>query len=268
MKQVSFWAVLILIAVGLQILGRISSPAKPTKKTEPASVSKIEGTELKRLTLLPEAVRRLDIKTTVVREETLEPKQVVGGEVVSTSPDGNSAIVRVELTEIEAGKVRRGEPAYVLPLARDAKASRIKAQPLSGAIADTLSLDSRARRIKALPLRKAAESGLYAVPGTIHYEVSGGDHGLASRQLVFVELALSGEAEKRNVVPYASVLYDAKGNTWVYTNPEPNVFVRQPIRVETVVGNEALLTEGPPVGTAVVTVGGAELYGTEFGVGK
>src|SRR5437764_208474 len=58
MKQVSFWAVLILIAVGLQILGRISSPAKPTKKTEPASVSKIEGTELKRLTLLPEAVRR------------------------------------------------------------------------------------------------------------------------------------------------------------------------------------------------------------------
>ena len=113
MKQVSFWAVLILIAVGLQILGRMSSPAKPTKKTEPASVSKIEGTELKRLTLLPEAVRRLDIKTAVVREETLEPKQVVGGEVVSTSADGNSAILRVELTEIEAGKVRRDEPAYV-----------------------------------------------------------------------------------------------------------------------------------------------------------
>jgi hypothetical protein len=268
MKYISFWLILILIASGLQLLGRNSSLAKQTEKIAPASVSKIDGADRMRLTLLPEAAKRLDIQTALVREESMDPKQLVGGQVVSVSTDLNTAIVRVELTENEVSRVRRDEPAFVLPLARDSKAPRIKALPLSGAVANTLSLDSRARRIKALPLKRPTESGLYAVPGTIHYEVSSADHGLVNRQLVFVELALSGEGEKRKVIPYAAVLYDAKGNTWVYTNPEPLVFIRQPIQIDTIVGDEARLIDGPSVGTAVVTVGGAELYGTEFGVGK
>ena len=268
MKNITFAIVLILIVVGLQFWGRWSPAAKQTKKVEPAAVAKIDGTALARLTLLPAAARRLDIQTALVREETLDPKQLVGGEIVSTSPDGRTAIVRVELTEEELGRVQREEPAFILPLARESQAGRIKAVPLTGAIANTLSLDSRTRRIKALPLKKPTESGLQAVPGTIHFEVSGADHGLVNRQLVFVELALSGAGERRKLVPYAAVLYDAQGKTWVYTNPEPLVFVRQSIQIDTVVGDETRLLAGPPVGTAVVTVGGAELYGTEFGVGK
>src|SRR5688572_2549267 len=30
-------------------------------------------------------------------------------------------------------------------------------------------------------------------------------------------------------VPYAAVIYDIEGNTWVYTNPAPLTFVRAPI---------------------------------------
>jgi hypothetical protein len=33
-------------------------------------------------------------------------------------------------------------------------------------------------------------------------------------------------------------------------------------------GARTLVTEGPPEGAVVVTVGAAELYGIEFGVGK
>jgi len=268
MKHTTFWLVVVAVAVGIPLLGRLAPSARQAKKISPASVSKIEGADLMRLTLLPEAAKRLDIKTALVREETMDPRQQVGGEVVSISPDLKAAIVRVELTENELIRVRRDEPAFVLPLARDSQAPRIKALPLSGAIANTLSLDGKVRRIKALPLKRPTDSGLYAVPGTIHYEVSGADHGLANRQLVFVELALSGDGEKRKVIPYAAVLYDAKGNTWVYTNPEQHVFIRKPIQIDTIVGDEAFLVDGPPVGAAVVTVGGAELYGTEFGVGK
>lgn len=266
MKHYTFWLVFVLIAAGLQIVGRLAPPAKPAQKIAPASVLKIEGTDLKRLTLRPEAARRLDIKTALVGEGVSELTQQVAGEVVTA--DLNAAIVRVELTENELGRVRRDEPAFVLPLARESKAGRIKALPLSGAIANTLSLDSKVRRIKALPLKRATESGLYAVPGTIHYEVGTPDHGLVGRQLVFVELVRSGGGEKRKTIPYAAVLYDAKGNTWVYTNPEPLVFIRQSIRIDTIAGDQVLLVEGPPVGAAVVTVGGAELLGTEFGVGK
>lgn len=69
-------------------------------------------------------------------------------------------------------------------------------------------------------------------------------------------------------VPYAAVLYDAKGQAWTFTNPQPLVFERQRISVDHVKGDVAMLTEGPPAGTKVVTVGAAELYGAELGVGK
>jgi hypothetical protein len=57
------------------------------------------------------------------------------------------------------------------------------------------------------------------------------------------------------------------GAAWVYTAPEPLVYVRHPIVVDYVEGDRAVLSKGPPPGTAVVTVGVAELYGIEVGVG-
>ena len=71
----------------------------------------------------------------------------------------------------------------------------------------------------------------------------------------------------RRVVPYSALLYDAKGDTWVYTNPEPRTYVRERVTVDFIEGDQAVLSDGPPQGTPVVTVGAAELYGTEFGVG-
>lgn len=79
------------------------------------------------------------------------------------------------------------------------------------------------------------------------------------------EMVLRGA--KHKVVPYAAVLYDARGETWVYTNPEPLVFVRHAIHVEYINGDRAVLSQGPPAGTAVVTVGAAELFGAEFEIG-
>jgi hypothetical protein len=68
-------------------------------------------------------------------------------------------------------------------------------------------------------------------------------------------------------LPYAALIYDAHGETWVYTNPENLVYVRERVAVERIDGNLAYVSEGPAEGTKVVSVGGAELYGTEFEVG-
>ncbi len=76
-----------------------------------------------------------------------------------------------------------------------------------------------------------------------------------------------GEAQ-RKVIPYAAVLYSPKSVTWAYTNPEPLVFVRQTIFIDYIKGDWAVLSEGPEAGTAVVTVGAAELFGAETGVSK
>lgn len=71
----------------------------------------------------------------------------------------------------------------------------------------------------------------------------------------------------RQVIPYGAVIYDTKGATWAYTSPEPLTFVRHPITIDAIDGDRAVLSEGPADGTAVVSVGAAELYGTEYEVG-
>ena len=68
--------------------------------------------------------------------------------------------------------------------------------------------------------------------------------------------------------PYAALFYDGKGRTWVYTNPEPLVYVRVPVVVESIKGPNLILKEGPAAGTTVVVIGVAELYGAESGIGK
>ena len=66
------------------------------------------------------------------------------------------------------------------------------------------------------------------------------------------------------VVPASAVFVDPEGTFWVYTNPEPLVFIRHEITIGRETGNRTFLSAGPPVGTDVVTVGVPELYGAEL----
>lgn len=77
----------------------------------------------------------------------------------------------------------------------------------------------------------------------------------------------AGPTGGRLAVPYEAVLYDEHGETWTYTSPQERVFVRAAITVVEIAEGVAILSAGPPVGTAVVTVGTAELWGVESGVG-
>lgn len=69
-------------------------------------------------------------------------------------------------------------------------------------------------------------------------------------------------------IPYAAVIYDTEGNTWVYTNPEPLTYVRMSILVDRIDGDQAILSKGLDAGTTVVTLGVSEIYGAETGVSK
>jgi len=134
--------------------------------------------------------------------------------------------------------------------------------------------------LAALPLSACAETATATAtkPKPYKLEKEAGLTRLRIEQRVFDRIRIKtstvrevdrfGGDTARKVVDYSAVVYDPKGDTIVYTNPEPLVFVRQPITVESIDGDVAVLTDGPPAGTAVVTVGTAELLGMETGVGK
>jgi hypothetical protein len=73
--------------------------------------------------------------------------------------------------------------------------------------------------------------------------------------------------KQRKVIPYGALLYDSKGDTYVYVTAQPLTYVREPVTVDYIGAGSVVLTDGPAAGTVVVSVGAAELYGTETGVG-
>jgi RND family efflux transporter MFP subunit len=70
------------------------------------------------------------------------------------------------------------------------------------------------------------------------------------------------------VVPQAAVVYDLNGGTWVYEQRSPNQFARRRVELGGPAGAKVIVARGLTEGVTIVTVGAAELYGTEFYVNK
>jgi hypothetical protein len=76
----------------------------------------------------------------------------------------------------------------------------------------------------------------------------------------------AGHRAGPEVIPYSAVVYDTDGSTWTYVNTTARTYQRKPITVTEIDGDIAQLSAGPPAGTEVVTVGAAELLGTEYNI--
>jgi hypothetical protein len=74
---------------------------------------------------------------------------------------------------------------------------------------------------------------------------------------------LNGVSAPHKVVPYSAVVYDSDGSAWTYVNSSPRTYLRSRITVAAIQGEVAVLTDGPPDGTTVVTQGAPELLGAE-----
>ena len=91
--------------------------------------------------------------------------------------------------------------------------------------------------------------------------------GLQMAPVLEETVVRSGSPVSRKVVPYGAVMYDTHGDTWTFTSRRSLEFVRQPVVVENIVGDRAILSEGPAAGTSVVTVGAAQLMAAEHKYG-
>jgi hypothetical protein len=230
-------SIVLLLVVAVLPLAACSSGPGTTGKVEPAHLEPIEGTELSRIELTERAAERLAIQTVAVREEQTVRKRTFGGQVVKT---GGSALVRVALHESDLSKVDRGQPAVIRPLEEGA--------------AGWMS------QVVDAPDPKEANSALYCMVDT-------DQTAFVAEQRVFVEVSMVPTGATQKIVPYDAVLYDLNGKAWVFTSPEPLVYVRAPITVDYIEDDLAVLSEGPPAGTEVVTAGASELFGAESGIG-
>ena len=153
--------------------------------------------------------------------------------------------LRVPLFAGEVGTVDRRAPANVLPLGAESGVQGLIATP-----------------IPAPPAADPTTAGI-----DLFYSIVNQARALNPGQRVSVQVPLRTR-EDSLVVPRAAVLYDASGGTWVYEARDAGVFVRRRVEIADTVADAAVLRQGPAVGTRVVTLGAAELFGTEFGAGK
>lgn len=255
MKHNIRWMAAALIIAAL-LLSACAQEAAPANKISPAKVETIEGSNLKWVVLTGKAAERLDIQTTLVREDEVARTRTVGGEVVAAAEAnaaGSSKMwVRVHLNASDLNQVDVSQPALIRDLDDDEEDD--EEGGLEAEVDDADEVDDV----------EDNDNG----SGTLYFTVGNGGQTLVPGQRVWVQLSLVGGEGSRKIVPYAAVIYDVNGQTWVYTNPEPLTFVRQSVTIDYIEDDLAFLTEGPDAGTEVVVVGGAELYGTETGVSK
>lgn len=237
MQQRNRWMVLVLILIAGLLLAACSSPY--TEQHEPPShVEPLEGTDLNRVEITTRAAERIDLKTVPIREELVVRTRKLGGKVVDTS---GSALVRVPMNAGDQSRVDGNEAAIIRAM-----------EPPDAA--------GWMGMVVAAPDPDEAAEAIYCLIDT-------SATGLDLDQRVYVEVSMKGSGEAQKIVPYAAVLYDLHGDTWVYTRVEPLAFVRAPIVVDYIEGDLAVLSDGPPAGTEVVTDGSSELYGAEAGIG-
>jgi hypothetical protein len=240
----------------------------------PVKVEAIEGSDVKRVILDAKAAERLGIQTTSVKEEKVLFKTVVLGQVEDEP-------VAKPGTEVSTSGAAPGTAPKPMPLESkmrvlvllDSEPSDDDQEDDVGDIDDEDSAeilapdeddDDEPLRAKRVVIASAADTDA----NTIYFKIPGGTHHkLTPGQRVGVRLVTPGSGEPRKVIPYSAVLYDASGDAWVYTSPGPLEFVRARVAIDKIDGDLAVLQEGPAAGTQVVTVGAAELFGAESGVG-
>jgi multidrug efflux system membrane fusion protein len=305
---------------------------QPTRQAAPPSHAEkvADESELLRLTLAPEAQKRLGLETSPVEGGSAQNTRHVSGEiVVPPATDGgvplNSlsnlqqtgsqqaaadaetaralaqvrlariALARAEaLVEAEAGSIRaRDEARAALAIAQAALGAAKRQRALLGPAIAALGTQRRlwvrattfggdvggvlrggsaivrplgaerparpARPVKAPPSANAAAGTV-----DLYYLVDNDDQAFRIGQRVSVDLPLSGRSEGLSV-PSSALVRDGHGGEWVYQRTAANTFVRQRVEVESEAGGRALLARGLSSGAEIVSVGAAELFGTEFG---
>jgi hypothetical protein len=189
---------------------------------------------------------KVQTATAEVALRTAQARRELLGPPVQTAVNRGMLWVRVPVYVGELSRIQEAAPARVglfndPPGTAGEPAPRVAGPPSANAAAGTVDL-------------------FYALPPS-------SNHPWRLGQKVAVTLSLR-EEEESLVVPWSAVIQDVQGGAWVYEKIDALSYARRRVEIARVVGTDAVLSRGVQPGAAIVSAGAAELYGTEFGVGK
>lgn len=121
--------------------------------------------------------------------------------------------------------------------------------------------------VKALPIKAPPSANAAAATLDVFYKLSNRDGAFRLGQRVKVGIPMQANASELTL-PWSAIVYDIEGGAWVYQQIAPLVYQRRRVQVQRVVDNLAALSGDITEGSNVVVTGVAELFGTEFGIGK
>ncbi|MBK6917426.1 MAG: HlyD family efflux transporter periplasmic adaptor subunit [Deltaproteobacteria bacterium] len=176
----------------------------------------------------------------IVRAQWAAPGQVVaaGAPLFEVGPS-SSLWLRVPMSAAE--RARLGRPRAI-EVARLDDGDRWQAEP----VAAPPSADPNSGDVDVVYALPAAAAGL--APGER------------------LQVWLPEQARAATSVPTGALVRDFDGGTWVYACLGEHRYARRRVEVAATDGERLALVRSPELGTCIVTVGAAELLGTEFGV--
>jgi RND family efflux transporter MFP subunit len=199
---------------------------------------------------LANSLSTLDIEAPVtgrIQRVFSTPSQVVAAaapiaEIAAT----NALWVRVPVYAGDVDRVEKGKPATV-QLVND-----------FGGAKETFTANQVQGPQTADPLNTSVD---------LYYGISNTDNRFRPGERVSVDIPFKGKSTGL-VIPFSAIAYDIHGNSWVYQQTDSLSFERKRVEIERVEDKMAVIKRGLKGGEKIVTIGTAELFGTEFGGGK
>lgn len=130
-----------------------------------------------------------------------------------------------------------------------------------------LSASSGTKLQTAQPVSAPPSANPISATVDVFYEMPNPDGKFIPGQRVGVSVPLADGATNLTV-PWAAVVFDIHGGTWVYEQLGEYRYARRRVVIGHSVGADAVLAGGPAMGTNVVTAGAQELFGAETGFVK
>lgn len=156
--------------------------------------------------------------------------------------DLSTVWVRVALPVGDLDAIDRSEPAQVGKLAASSDSKLTPAKPVVAPPS-------------ANPLAATVD---------LFYELPNADGKLTPGQRLGATVPLGATADSLTV-PWAAVVFDIHGGTWVYEQTGPHKYTRRRVLVAHTQGADAVLADGPAAGVKVVTAGVQQLFAAETG---